>query len=648
MVPPAGFDDLSTAYNAPKDTFVNIIGVVVDLMPPTRTSVGQHIFTFKLLDERLRDAAYGSQGLTVRFFVKDISSLPRVRQVGDVVLLRMIKMMAYNQQPLALSNYQTGVLVFPSASIPDPKFQIAYNDKKRIECHGVPLDVEKLNLQEQAYVIELKQAMSAYVSALPGGRHTVISTQQSAPQPLATAARVPPLETRKRSAEDVQVVASKRAKSATFGEKFHIISDTHHYMFADICAQVVRKFPSHFGTCELYVTDYTENKDMFLYRPPEDPEERERDGDTYGYTGPPKKDWTGPWGQLVLKVNLKDPHANYANRQVEQGDLVLLRNVKMKMRDGSKLEGDMWPDDMNPEKVQIRKMIRHELEPPEIKELMGRKERYWAARERKAVAREKAERPKMTETERKKEKAARKKEKKQRDLEKAAALAEPGQRPKTKGQSKADLNPNVRCSHEEVPISTIRDILDPDDKRHKNTTPDGITYALPFVNAKYRARVRVVGFSPERLEDFAVSESVDDDDKSENSLQMDWESSPKYHWSFSLTLQDASRQKSSHDSEDHICVNLGHEEATYLLGNTIEDPVDLRTDARALARLRDKLFLLWGNLEEVSNSDTLSNRPFECCLMEYGVEMDDVEEAENVSSVLRYQRLYRLNGVTIL
>jgi hypothetical protein len=41
---------------------------------------------------------------------------------------------------------------------------------------------------------------------------------------------------------------------------------------------------------------------------------------------------------------------------------VLLKNVKMKiMADGAKLEGDMWPDDKNPDKVQIEKSQRVRL-----------------------------------------------------------------------------------------------------------------------------------------------------------------------------------------------------------------------------------------------------------------------------------------------
>lgn len=125
--------------------------------------------------------------------------------------------------------------------------------------------------------------------------------------------------------------------------------------FADICGQVVKKFYTDRGT-ELYITDYTENKEMFFYAPPEMLAQEGRDGDDYGYAAGTKKQWPGPYGRLVLKVNTKHPHATFARDSVNEGDFVFLKNVKMKiMADGAKLEADMWPDDRNPDKVQIEK-----------------------------------------------------------------------------------------------------------------------------------------------------------------------------------------------------------------------------------------------------------------------------------------------------
>lgn len=53
------------------------------------------------------------------------------------------------------------------------------------------------------------------------------------------------------------------------------------------------------------------------------------------------------------------------------------------MSEGSKLEGDMWPDSMNPEKVQIQKIRSNEI--PEVQALLKRKENYWSARAAKGL-----------------------------------------------------------------------------------------------------------------------------------------------------------------------------------------------------------------------------------------------------------------------
>ena len=80
----------------------------------------------------------------------------------------------------------------------------------------------------------------------------------------------------------------------------------------------------------------------------------------------------------------------------------------------------------------------------------------------------------------------------------------------------------------------------------------------------------------------------------------------------------------------------------------------LRNDKRALNELRERLFILWGNLEElksvgrilplpVDNSKILHNKPFDCCIEEYGYFDPKVHGVESNS-----QRLYRMAGTTIM
>jgi len=110
-------------------------------------------------------------------------------------------------------------------------------------------------------------------------------------------------------------------------------------------------------------------------------------------------------------------------------------------------------------------------------------------------------------------------------------------------------------------------------------------------------------------------------------------------------------------------------EAQHLLGNAVEDPADLREDTALLNQLREKLYILWGDLEErkrdedkrddhdddghiVSKRAKLdeeqqqqqpSNLPFNCCLQEYGV----LREGGRPEEIADWERQYMMFGVTI-
>ncbi|KAF2486297.1 hypothetical protein BDY17DRAFT_315178 [Neohortaea acidophila] len=654
MALPHPFIDLDKAYNSPIDTFVNIIGVVVDLMAPTQASSGQHLMTFKLLDPHLRDSALSKRGLPARWFCKEAGHLPKVRQVGDVVLIRNIKMTSWSQQPLALSNYQTEVTVFPAASIPSPNFEIAYQGRQRVETLGIPQHLKKLTLQEQTYVIQLKHDMRDTLQSW-----TIKPGFDDAPTRPPINVPTAPTAMRKRPGEEP--TAPPEPKRSRLGPKYKLIHDLRYPMWADLLVQVVKKFANNFGSCELYVTDYTENKEMFYYDTPEEEKKYkdDRDGDPYDYltSGHGKKRaWPGPYGWLVLKMNVKDPHAQYANREVEEGDFVLLRNVKTNAK--NRLEGDMWPDYLNPEKLQIAKV--KELQVPEVQELLERKEKYWTKRRRKFPGEggEEAqpEKKKLTKSERKKLK---KEEKEKVQLRKqgvkgaGAVVDNEAQSDALTGSKKADINPHIRCIHDSVPVSSIRDVLDPTNAMHKNTTPAGREYVLPFINVKYRARVRVVDFEPKRLEDFVhQGQPARREDDGEDEAVMDWESSARWEWGFSLQLEDASRTKESDgDASNRLWVNVRHQDAQYLFGNDVGDPEDLRDDAHLLAQVREKLCILWGNLEEarVSGEEEVSNRPFECCIAEYGVQVDEKGSGTGgEEGSFGFKRMYKMFGVTIL
>ncbi|KAK5698942.1 hypothetical protein LTR97_006591 [Elasticomyces elasticus] len=618
MAPPEGFFDLATAYKAALYSPVSIIGVVIDIMPPHRVAkTGHWMFTFKLLDQSLQESVYGSEGLKVRFFKENERSLPQIRDLGDVVLLRHLKMMEHRGVPVAMCNFATKALVFPGASIPTPTYSIAYQGTNRLQSLGVPEDIAKLSLTEQAYAIKLKAELR-----MPDAKFANTVTETVG---------------KKRDAEPVHDGGppEKKARLSTFGSKFQLVRETRHMKFADLCVQVVRKFSSQFGNCELYVTDYTENREIWYYAPPEEEDTSARDGDDYGYSKQPKKAWPGPYGWMTLKVNVKDPHSLFANSKVDEGDFLLLRNVKMKiMAEGAKLEGDMWRDDVNHAQINIKKLMSNDV--PELQELLARKEKYWAKRQARHPP--KADEPeKLGKTERKRQK----KQKQQEEQAKVAAAA----------ALVAERNKHVRCSNDEALLMSVKDILDLSNARHTNSLPNGNSYVLPFVNTQYRTKVQVVDYEPKALEDFAVPRLSDEDEELSPIDAVEWDASQKFEWYFSLCLQDPTPASAPVQARDvakpRMWAHLRHEDAQYLFGNDMDDPQDLRSNSQMLAKLREKMCILWGNLEEKTEVEVASNRPFECCIQEYGIELDD-EDPEKADMPLGFKKLFRMFGTTIL
>jgi protection-of-telomeres protein 1 len=166
------------------------------------------------------------------------------------------------------------------------------------------------------------------------------------------------------------------------------------------------------------------------------------------------------------------------------------------------------------------------------------------------------------------------------------------------------------------------------------------------MNITFRAQVRVVDFYPPRLADFAQSLddprynnapdlTLDDDDDSMNlTPQSRWE------WAFWITVEDALKS-GEQTAPDRLRVLVHGKDAQYLLKL---DACDLRRAPEVLRKLRDRLFLFWGELEEVKskskpNAEVPSpkNRLLECCIREYGVKDDDD----------KWIRMHRITGTTI-
>lgn len=400
--PPPGFVDLTTAQSAPKRSAVNVIGVVVDLLPARQVGKGDWSITFKLQDPRLRDAFHRGDGLKVRYFKKRMEDLPPIKGIGDIVLLRSANVNEYASETLLMGSFLTNHLVFSGPSVPSPAFKLDYvSGNGKLVCHGTDGLRSSLGPVEQDYIITLKEEMKIEVKAVaPPG----VAPPVHAPAGLAT---------------------QGTSLAAGYSRKFKLVKDLQHRIFSDVCVEVVKKFTTMSGSCELYVTDYTSNNQMFYYAAPEEKTDPVRDGDSFGYNGVQKRQWPGPYGFMVFKVNLSEPHASFANHQVAEGEFIGLDNVKVKlMPNNNTLEGDMWPDQNNPSKVQVRKLLRSRKE---VSDLLLRKSEYWAARfaaVEKATKTETKALEKLTKGQKKKIKKQREQEAARLKEEQEAALAE--------------------------------------------------------------------------------------------------------------------------------------------------------------------------------------------------------------------------------
>lgn len=691
---PDGFINLRTAKAQPVNTLVNIIGVVVDKLDPVPARGGSDlVFTFDLQDQKVdtRDQSFSHEDrLPVRFFRPTIAELPTIKSLGDVVLLWKVKLITYAGRVLACSNWFTTFLVFPAAAIPRPEWSISFmGQKQKLQSLGTEQEQHRLSLEQQTYIIALHQLVdfkserrgdSGHSEASPrraldddSRSHRAAAHSVDAVKPLPSHHRDPlrhpdtfegsrrsgypippgqqpnnlgdsyrpkyPSGTRqpdrytnvsspglKRLAPTHDTDAVVKEPRLSISKKFQTVAELQDYKFADLCVQVVKKYLRSDWECELYVTDYSENKLLFYYAPPEDGTADGTDGDRFGYTQPSRSQWPGPYGHLVLKVVTSPPHSTFAKASVEVGDLILMSNVKIKMDGYGKLQGDLWLDGKYPDKIDIRKLRPDG--PHEVQALLARKEQYWSTRTAQTV-------PPGAEQKTLSRKESRKNKKKRiKEAQVVTYLAK---------QEIQRANQHVRCSDIEIPLSKLRLIVDKDHARHINNLPDGVSYILPFVNAKFRVKVKVIDFFPPAIEDFATP---DDEPSADSSADFtSWESSPKWGWSFSILVQDATVSGTPTD-HDKLWLTVGVRESEYLFGNGMGDPADLRRDPILLAKLKEKLCILWGDLAEQKASSVElapSNRPFECCIAEYGTLKDGGEE-KNIED---WERSYMLFGATI-
>ncbi|PGH01792.1 hypothetical protein AJ80_08958 [Polytolypa hystricis UAMH7299] len=627
---PAGFMSVGTAKGlTPGSSRASIIALVVDVLPPKSSGTGTFMSTFTIKDGDLDSEPW--KGLKIRFVKNSEAEVP-APQIGDVILVRNIPINHFNNQIIGVSAFRlsTPWIIFKKGS--------GLNGRTSLICH--PPDTRAT------------QAEASHAASLLGCKIPEAASAVSVP------AAITPKTT--------------LASTTSRGRKFTLIKDVTCDTFVDLIGQVVKTFPEDYNRFMLYITDYTTNNLLYTQQPPSDTANFGRDGDEFGYISHARRQWPGPYGQMTIQVTLWHPHCQYARSNVKENDFVLLENVRVKPGRDSGIEGNIHTDRIYPEKVTAR-VIHDNENDPRVKALVKRKIEYW--KQMKAGGSNNDE-PKDQSTRNKKKKKPPNQKEKQED--KKTQQVENRLKPAIPTRAKHDeLNAHVRANKPTVPCSPLSSILH--NESHNNTSPDGIEYRLPFQNLQYRSSIRVVDFFPPNLEDFAVrydvesamlsdAESVDehDDDDGEGESAMRrrrW----RWEWRFCLLVEDGKPRLRANPGEERERMQLfvAEADAVFLLQM---DAVNLRKDPRSLGQLREKLFILWGDLEErkaAKGDDDAFNEddrkastapPFVCCIKEYGVkvevdsEMQENDDAEDdmLMPSLGWERRFRMFGTTIL
>ena len=716
---PPYFSTLNAAFQLTNST-PSVIGNVTDLLPPSRSRGTDWMLTFSLCDPSLGFVGEDwHKGLRIRFFRKSQHDLPPIAGVGDIVMLKNLRITEYQGMRMGMSSFNTRWTVFPASAIPQRIPGIDGNDWSGSLKYFKDPKESIPNETEMRYAFELANQGPCAFNTAPSVTDPSSSIARSFPSSAAT------------STSPSSSSKPLSSKPLPRREKFSLLQDIKADTYYDLVGQVVKLFPGN-GIVELYITDYTSNGLLYDY---EWHENEEESGYSYKQSTYDRK-WPGPWGRQTLTVTLWPPHNYFAQNSVEEQEIVHLRNVHVRWSKGGKLEGVLHTDKMYPDRLGISVLGEREKEDNEkVKEMFRRRSDYRKTIDliqKKAIATSRGQKRKAAGEGRPLARStARKKRKKERedlgnrrknihssqseysesgDADHITATRASKKRSAEESAVKPrrDLNSNVRSSHSAVPPLPLDKILSRGET-HVVSPPEGRSYLLPFQNIKTRSTVGVVDYFPDDLADFSVltssktaAELNDGSDAESTSSHASHHEDgalhdnhiEKWEWRFGLVLEDATSKKSknytkSENADDPVRLTayVAKEDADFLLKL---DAVDLRADTQALDTLREKLFLLWGDLEEQKTSLTNrqlnddgskavaaddpgskddkekkamiapSGRPFECCLMEYGVQASEQnweqdpddsrntdDDAQHMTVGKNWKRRWRMFGTTI-
>lgn len=572
---PSGFTTIADIKNLPNEQLmanvaVNVVGFVKDFMPPTQTRGTSFKCTIEIIDYSVQSESYG---IHISFFWPE-EKMPTISGPADVVLLRNVKAQMYKGAVSLLTHWTTECHVLAATNIPSKP--LTYPTAKWQSFP--PGKFKPPNLVETNYVIWAKSRTNELDIPSDHEFH------------------------------------EKSMQSMKVKDKFSLLKDVKPEHFYNILGQVIKVHDS-INVLSIYLSDYTPHSLFYNNAWAREGSAEAKDGDEYGYTKSRSKDpkaWPGPFGKMSIQLNLYDEHATYVREYVKVKQWVLLSNVQIKYgKMGGLLEGYLRGDRQRFDgKIQVK--IMEKSENPEEndirwKEAVKRSHEYWKKHEaqKKAILCEddglgnkrKAENdglPKLNSKQRRKEKRA--------AAEKQAAASE------AKLAEKLDLNDNVRCSFPDQVPQSLKVIAEPE----KVVLPGGSSYLSPFTVRKYRANIRIVNYAPESIEDFSVwrreseydmlsdysgGEDTDVGEDMRSFTSGKGFAKKVWEWRFWLQVEDASSKTNVKSPNNRLWLLVDNSAAQGLLGLD-DDAANLRKDPDLLARLKEQLFKLWGDLEE--------------------------------------------------
>lgn len=622
-----------------------------------------HKCTMTLYDLSTQDEG---DGILLNIF-RPPEHMPYV-EAGDIVTVYSAKVQFHNSDNASLlTSYQTTIHIYDGARLSKcTSARIARKDSSH-ECKRTP------DAKDEEYVLSLYQRLDK----------TII------PDDATTRAH----------------------QSLNVQEKFSELKDVEERRFVDLIVEVAKQ-PYDLGDkiC-LWVSDYTEHTAFFNHQPADGLNGFGRDGDPLGYTYkfnrnrnmPPNdgQQWLGPSGKMSMQITCWGPHADFIRNQVKGGDWVRLRNVQIgRGRGVENMEGFLREDTKYPDRLYVETLdpaADGEMIDPRLKNAIRRKRDYDREHKRKGKGQGKRSAPDEPVKENTKSKRKKSRTEKQKEH----------QEKENKAEEQIGLNDLIICENHDRSILPLSAVLQPI-PYHTTINNEPVTLDLPFTNVNFRAQVRVVDFHPAKLEDFAVNvkqkkypclaEEGDESDEDGSPSSSDSEIDPEqvervgyvWEWRFALKVEEVVPSASSKTnntkkkSAASVWALVNNQDAQLLTGL---DAVNLHSEDNkgVLSDLRERMFSLWGNLEECKTweeaskkkqigkqleappvdsddeereitanmnigpaSSQLTNKPFRCCLQQYGIKVEtEKNQDDNAGEGYRWERMFGLFGTKI-